>query len=184
MAKENSNQTNKDMEGAESLDSKGKQKSFVRLFARFGEKTSMQGVPYIYLAKFWWAKAIWSFLLLCAVAAMGLHLWFLFDQWYSWPKTTKVELGFETLDFPQVTICNTNIMHKTRFEKFEGADKLKKIVDILRPENLVSDQFDENYTYATETTPEATTAGATTPSGQNEEGTDVSCYSCFFILLC
>jgi hypothetical protein len=159
MEREHTNQIQKDRESVASLDSTGKQKSFRRLFARFSEKTSMTGVPYIYLAKFWWAKAIWSVLLLGAIVVMSLHLWFLFDQWYSWPIDTKVELGFAPLDFPQVTICNTNIMHKTRFEKYNGADELKRLVELLEPENLVSDQFDDNYTFATETT---TTGGSTT----------------------
>ncbi|KAH3699081.1 hypothetical protein DPMN_074035 [Dreissena polymorpha] len=129
------------------IDSVGKRKGFRRTITRFAEKTSMVGVPYINRAKFWWAKLIWSILLLGAIAVMILHLWYLFDQWYSWPKQTNVELGFSALGFPQVTICNTNIMKKHRLETSNESQAwpLKKLAKDMNPENLVPDQFDSNY---------------------------------------
>jgi hypothetical protein len=132
-------------DSVDSFDSMGKKKSFRRLIKRFAEKTSMQGPPYINMAKLWWAKVIWALLLLGAVFAMLLHLWYLFSQWYSWPKTTVISLGFDNLQFPQVTICNTNVLHKNRFDKFPGAKKLKMLVKDLKPENFVPHQFDDNY---------------------------------------
>lgn len=137
--------TARDSESVASYDSTGKKKSFRRLITRFAEKTSMQGVPYINSAKFWWAKLIWTLMLLAALAVMSLHLWYLIDQYISWPKQTKISLGFETLKFPEVTICNTNVLHKGRFDKYDGASELKELVEDLRPENLVPDQFDPNY---------------------------------------
>lgn len=145
MPKENVRDSPVDTESVASFDSTGKQKSFRRLITRFAEKTSMQGVPYINMAKFWWAKVIWAMLLSLAIVVMVLHLWYLFDQWYSWPKTTKITLGFDNLAFPQVTICNANILHKGRLDKFDGAEKLKDLIDDLKPENFVPDQFDDNY---------------------------------------
>ncbi|XP_053395811.1 uncharacterized protein LOC123525591 [Mercenaria mercenaria] len=145
MSKEIYHSSQEDMDSEVSFDSTGKQKSFRRLITRFAEKTSMQGPPYINMAKLWWAKVIWAILLLCAVAAMSLHLWYLFFQWYSWPKTTVISLGFDDLIFPQVTICNTNILHKNRFDKYKGAKELKMLVDDLKPENFVPHQFNENY---------------------------------------
>lgn len=141
----------RDMESAGSYDTAGKRKSFRRLFTRFAEKTSMQGVPYINTAKFWWAKIIWTILLLGALVVMTLHLWYLFNQYLSWPVNTKVALGFQTLAFPQVTICNTNTLHKKRFDSFDGSEELKWLVRDLDPENFVSDQFSENYTFDTTT---------------------------------
>ncbi|KAH3773654.1 hypothetical protein DPMN_175022 [Dreissena polymorpha] len=130
-----------------SLDSTGKQKSFLRTFTRFAEKTSMVGIPYINRAKFWWAKLIWSIMLLGAISAMILHLWYLFDQWYAWPKQTSVELGFNTLAFPQVTICNTNKMKRHNLEGLNDSQGwlLKELVKDMDPKNLVSHQFDSNY---------------------------------------
>lgn len=129
-----------------SYDSTGKRKRFRRLFSRFAEKTSMVGVPWIYSARFWWAKVIWTILLLAALAAMTLHLWYLLSQYYSYPKTTTISLGFDKLRFPQVTICNTNVIHKGRLDKYDGASDLKELVNDLDPENLVPEMFDPNNT--------------------------------------
>ncbi|XP_053395305.1 amiloride-sensitive sodium channel subunit beta-like [Mercenaria mercenaria] len=162
MPDKNTSSDNRDRASVASYDSTGKQKSFRRLFARFAEKTSMVGVPYIHMTKLWWAKVIWSVLLLGAIVVMSLHLWFLFDQYYNWPVITKVELGFKTLEFPQVTICNTNIMHKKRFYDSTGAEELRQLVEDLEPENFVSDQFDPNFSYTTDS---ATDTSQTTPAG-------------------
>ena len=134
-----------DSDSAPSVDSTGKRKSFRRLIIRFAEKTSMQGVPYINNAKLLGAKIIWSFLLLIALIALGVHLWYLFTQFYEWPVQTKVELGFSNLRFPDVTICNTNPIHKKRFEEITGVRQLKKLVQDLNPRNLVPEQFDANF---------------------------------------
>jgi len=122
---------------SDSLDTVGKRKNFRRLFTRFAEKTSMVGVPYINNARYWWSKAIWSLLLIGAVTVMVLHLWYLFDQWYGWPKTTKVSLGFSMLPFPQVTICNVNPIHRGRLAEFPHAHQLKKLVHDMDPTNLI-----------------------------------------------
>lgn len=135
-----SNSNVRDGESVASFDSTGKKKSFRRLFSRFAEKTSMQGVAYINMARFWWAKVIWVILLLGAVAVMTLHLWYLFDQYFSWPINTKVDLGFRTLTFPQVTICNTNVMHRTRFEEYDGSEELHLLVHDMNPENFFWEQ--------------------------------------------
>ncbi|KAL4236499.1 hypothetical protein ACF0H5_004885 [Mactra antiquata] len=133
----------------------------------------MQGVPYINLAKLWWAKVIWSILLLCAVGAMSLHLWYLFDQWYSYPKSTKITLGFDDLPLPQVTICNTNVMHKDRLNYFEGLDELKALTDALLPNNLVPDQFEGSVTTNVPTFG-TTESGSVTniPPGTSEKPSD------------
>ncbi|XP_060578291.1 amiloride-sensitive sodium channel subunit alpha-like [Ruditapes philippinarum] len=145
-----------------SFDSTGKHKSFRRLITRFAEKTSMQGVPYINNAKFWWARLIWCFMLLVAIVAMSLHLWYLINQYMDYPVQTKISLGFETLKFPEITICNANVMHKGRLDKYDRAEKLKELLENLHPENLVPDQYDPSYN------PHATKS----PPLENEQGGD------------
>ena len=118
-----------------SLDSAGKQKSFERVWVRFAEKTSMQGIPYIHSAKLTWAKIAWVILTLIAIVAMAAHLYYLIDQFYSWPKQTKISLGFNNLRFPDVTICNTNIIKHSAFMQFRGAEELKSVMEYLGPDN-------------------------------------------------
>lgn len=145
-------------ESVASVDSTGKTKSFRRVLSRFADKTSMAGVTYINNAKFWWAKVIWCFCLVIAMVAMGLHLWYLIDQYLGWPVQTKIALGFDALPFPEITLCNTNVLHKRRLDKHDGADDLKALLEELRPENLAPDQFDENYDPFAEEGWETTTA--------------------------
>lgn len=153
MADNKSRDYTEDSKSVASLDSTGKRKSFRRLITRFAEKTSMTGVPYINNAKYLVAKLIWSIMLLAAIAVMTLHLWYLVDQYTSWPVQTKISLGFESLQFPEITICNTNVMHNGRFERYKGANELKALIKALQPENLVPNQFDSNYDPLAEDTP-------------------------------
>ncbi|XP_060082850.1 amiloride-sensitive sodium channel subunit beta-like [Ylistrum balloti] len=96
-----------------SLDSTGKRKSFRRLCVRFAEKTSLQGVGYINNARLIGAKVVWVLLLLGAIGGMIFHLYFLFDQYFTWPVITKLSLGFNNLEMPSITICNTNAVKRS-----------------------------------------------------------------------
>ena len=129
------NKSNDDTDSVASLDSTGKRKSFRRLCERFAEKTSMQGIPYIHMAKLAWAKLIWTLLLLGAIAGMVYHLKFLIANYTEFEKSTKIELGRDNLRFPAVTICNTNIIKQRSLDDLEGAKLLKELVHDLKPEN-------------------------------------------------
>ncbi|KAL5017299.1 hypothetical protein ScPMuIL_006888 [Solemya velum] len=110
-------------------------RSFKRVVTRFSEKTSMQGVSYIHTSKRLIARGIWIFLLLASMAAMIFHLYFLFDQFFKWPKQTKITLGFSNLVFPALTLCNVNIIRKG--ELHHASPLLRKFADSLTPENLM-----------------------------------------------
>ena len=133
----NNTHSDVDSDSDVSFDSAGKKKSFERLWVRFAEKTSMQGIPYIHNAKLKWAKVIWALLTLAAIAAMIAHLYYLIAQYYSWPKQTKISLGFSNLKIPDVTICNTNIIKRSVLSDYTGAEELKEVLDFVSTENLV-----------------------------------------------
>ena len=99
----------------------------------------MQGIPYIHNAKLKWAKVIWALLTLAAIAAMIAHLYYLIAQYYSWPKQTKISLGFSNLKIPDVTICNTNIIKRSVLSDYVGAEELKEVLDFISTDNLVPD---------------------------------------------
>ncbi|KAL5016193.1 hypothetical protein ScPMuIL_005782 [Solemya velum] len=110
-------------------------KSFQRVCKRFSEKTSMQGVPYIGTSKKLIAKFIWIILLLAAMGAMLFHLYFLFDQFFGWPKQTKIVLGYSNLNFPAITICNVNTIRSSKLHLAKRP--LQNLVDQLDPDNLI-----------------------------------------------
>ena len=135
---------NKDFDEPESdgsSDSTDKRKSFRRIGERFAEKTSMQGIPYIYHEKGILAKVIWTVLLLGAIGGMVYHLKFLIENYLEFRKSTKLELGRDNLQFPAVTICNTNIIKQRNLYDMEGAEALKDLVDALKPENMAPGSF-------------------------------------------
>ena len=163
-----------------SYDSAGKQKSFHRVWTRFAEKTSMQGIPYIHNAKLLWAKIAWVILTILAIAAMIWHLYYLIDQFYSWPKVTKISLGFNNLRFPDVTICNTNIIKLTELQKLRGEEELKAIVAYLNPSNLAPDIRKESGAQGSDTGSNAGSGASNTGSNSgtdtSESGTDSSLF--------
>ena len=130
-----------DIDSAASLDSTGKRKSFRRLCQRFAEKTSMQGIPYINSAKLIIAKVIWTILLLGAVGGMFFHLVFLFENYLEFSKSTKIELSFENLQFPDITICNTNIIKLSSLRYLNHSSELVTLIRAVRPENVAPDMF-------------------------------------------
>ncbi|XP_060084186.1 amiloride-sensitive sodium channel subunit gamma-like [Ylistrum balloti] len=121
-----------------SLDSKGKRKSFGRVIERFAEKTSMQGVPYINSAKTRAAKIIWTILLIGAIGMMVLHLYYLANQFFVWPKTTVIELGFSNLQLPAITICNVNVVRHSKLMQHDDSslDNLRALAAAVDPTKL------------------------------------------------
>ena len=162
------NKYNDDTDSVASLDSTGKRKSFRRLCERFAEKTSMQGIPYIHMAKLAWAKLIWTLLLLGALAGMIYHLKFLIATYVLFEKSTKIELGRDNLAFPAVTICNTNIIKQSLLEELKGAKTLKELVHDLKPDNLAKDQSPGGNTGTNQGGNTGTNQGGNT--GTNEGG--------------
>ena len=125
-----------DRDDGDGDDAEGNAKSLKRVLTRFAERTSMQGVPYILVSKHPLAKLMWVIFLLVAMAAMILHLYYLFTTYYSYQKQTQVLLGFSKLQFPAVTICNMNAVRRSQMMEY-GNKELKEFVQSVRPSELV-----------------------------------------------
>ena len=97
----------------------------------------MQGVPYINSAKFWYAKLLWTILLICCTAGMTLHLYYLINQFLQWPIQTKIELGFSNLNFPAVTICNVNPIRNSKV--YMASEHLQSLLAQLETTSLYGD---------------------------------------------
>ncbi|CAL1541410.1 unnamed protein product, partial [Lymnaea stagnalis] len=85
---------------------------FLRILSDYGDKASLNGVVFIKTARSPLVRTVWAFLLLAAVGAMTYHLYTLFAKYFAYKKHTQVNIGFSTLNFPAVTVCNVNIMRK------------------------------------------------------------------------
>ncbi|KAL3869753.1 hypothetical protein ACJMK2_042394, partial [Sinanodonta woodiana] len=74
-----------------STNSMRKGKSVREVFVNFAEMCSMQGVPYIHAATFWWSRLIWVVLTFTAIGALIFHLYYIMSQYYEYPVQTKFE---------------------------------------------------------------------------------------------
>lgn len=115
----------------ENAEEEKKEKSLKRVFSRFSEKTTMHAAPYINSATFTGAKVIWSILLVAGIAVMSLHLYFLIDNFVSWPKKTTLSLGFSNLELPAVTICNVNPVRLSKLN--DTSEILQQLVGKVDP---------------------------------------------------
>lgn len=122
----------------------GRTKTLRGVFSTFADITAMSGVIYIRNAKLLWTKIIWAVLLFLAIVAMAVHLGFSFAQYYRYPVQTKISLGFDALPFPEITICNANLLNQRRLDEYDKAEKLKVLIDSLRPETIVPTRFANN----------------------------------------
>ncbi|GFN85508.1 acid-sensing ion channel 1, partial [Plakobranchus ocellatus] len=122
-------------------DAEGNPKTFKRVLVRFAERTSMQGVPYIYASSVWYAKVGWSLLFLVGFGMMVAHLYLLFDEFYEYDTHSTVSLGFSTLTFPAVTICNVNPIKRSRMDL--ATRELRALVDAVQPSNIAGSMEEE-----------------------------------------
>lgn len=109
---------------------------------RFADKTSLQGVRFIEDAGRWYSRAMWTAFFVGALLVSTWQMYYVFSEFLSYPVSTKIQLGYDTLDFPSVTICNVNPLRMSQLDDFP---EMKDFVDELsgnwNPE-LSSDEFE------------------------------------------
>ncbi|GFN77782.1 amiloride-sensitive sodium channel subunit alpha [Plakobranchus ocellatus] len=108
--------------------------SIGRIFSKFADKCSMNGVPYIKQSQNYVVKTVWSVLLILAVGAMSYHLYRLFSIFVEFKKQTQVQLSFSSLQFPAVTICNVN--HMRMSQRHLASYELNEFIDNIHPDVL------------------------------------------------
>ncbi|XP_046551586.1 amiloride-sensitive sodium channel subunit beta-like [Haliotis rubra] len=112
------------------------------ILQRFADRTSMQGVSFLSTSRSWYARVIWSCLLLTSLAMLFYHLTYLIHIYYSWPKHTSMSIGFSPLPFPTITICNTN---PVRLSQMKNVSKeLKRFFEKTNPNRLAQELQREN----------------------------------------
>ncbi|KAL8582114.1 hypothetical protein ACOMHN_004034 [Nucella lapillus] len=116
---------------SESVQQQKSRSKTVRIFQRFAEKCSMQGPPYISTSTWWFPRLAWTLLLMTAIAVMTYHLFFLCRTYFAWPTKNKLSLGFASLQFPAVTVCNVNPIKASRLKDL--SDDLQKFVQQVNP---------------------------------------------------
>ncbi|KAK2184047.1 hypothetical protein NP493_284g03059, partial [Ridgeia piscesae] len=83
-------------------------KGMKKILVRFADKTSVQGIIYIKEAARWASRSVWIFLFLLGTAAVIWQLSDIVRRYLDHPIATTIDIGYSTLEFPTVTICNMN----------------------------------------------------------------------------
>ena len=83
-------------------------KGMNKILVRFADKTSVQGIIYIKEAGRWASRSVWIFLFLLGTAAVMWQLSDIIRRYLQHPIATTIDIGYSTLEFPTVTVCNMN----------------------------------------------------------------------------
>ena len=91
-----------------------------RVFREFADATSMHGVPRIINARSQIARIFWT--IIC-VGAFGMFMWqcaVLLERYYSYPKKVNVEIIQQPVQFPWVSVCNTDHLDILTVDRIEA----------------------------------------------------------------
>lgn len=100
----------------------------------FAVRTSMHGCGYIHTSCHWFSKAAWALITLFAIVCLVIHLYTIIYDFLQWPKATKVSLSFNNLQFPAITICNSNPIRKSKLSEIES-EYLQELISSVDPDS-------------------------------------------------
>ena len=100
------------------------------IIAAFVDQTSFQGLSFIKSSTSWCAKALWIIVFIVCMVLFSINLYYIVSLYFSYPTQTRVEMGYEALPFPSVTICNLNSIRK---RESNSVPELRDFVKSLRP---------------------------------------------------
>uniref|UniRef100_A0A2C9KN36 Uncharacterized protein n=1 Tax=Biomphalaria glabrata TaxID=6526 RepID=A0A2C9KN36_BIOGL len=86
------------------------------IFTFYTERASMNGIVFVVDSLHINKRIFWLILLLSATGAMTFHLYSLVSKYLDYAKHSDINIGFSSLEFPAVTICNVNIMRVSKVE--------------------------------------------------------------------
>ncbi|XP_059164363.1 degenerin mec-4-like [Physella acuta] len=129
---------------------KKKKGKFSKICLNFADITSLNGLPFISSSKNPVVKVVWTLLLMAALGAMIFHLYSLFSDFFEYKKHSKINLSFNNLPFPAVTICNVNMMRQSKINLSSGevqqlimdADPQKRMALVKKCNETTGDEDD------------------------------------------
>ncbi|KAK0055363.1 amiloride-sensitive sodium channel subunit alpha [Biomphalaria pfeifferi] len=114
-------------------------RGFTMIFYKYGSRASLNGVPFIMQSRNVTVKFMWSVLLAAAIGASIFHLYYLFSSYYEYQKYSQVNLKFDSLEFPAVTLCNVNMMRMS--QRNLASDEIQKLFQTYDKVNPSSGTF-------------------------------------------
>ena len=147
-----------------------KEKTIGSLVSSFADTTSLQGPPFIMRAGRWYSRSIWVFILILAFGATTAHLYYVCTQYYSYDSTTKITLGYKSLPFPSISICNINPIRISKLRLASPA--LHRYITQLAPRTSIDPKYRKDSQESNNNPTQPPTANPDT--GSNNAGTSLS----------
>ena len=87
-------------------------KGFQNIWSWYSTFTSVGGLVQFFASKNAISKAYWLIILVAATVATSINVFNVFEDFLSYPVVTDVKvIQNSSIEFPSVTICNTNRVH-------------------------------------------------------------------------
>ena len=87
-------------------------KGFPKVWTWYSSFTSVEGLVQFFASKNVISKAYWLIILVAATVATFFNVFNVFEDFLSYPVVTDVKvIQNSSIEFPSVTICNTNRVH-------------------------------------------------------------------------
>ena len=87
-------------------------KGFPKVWTWYSTFTSVEGLVQFFASKNVISKAYWLIILVAATVATSINVFNVFEDFLSYPVVTDVKvIQNSSIEFPSVTICNTNRVH-------------------------------------------------------------------------
>ncbi|XP_076441336.1 acid-sensing ion channel 2-like [Babylonia areolata] len=113
---------------------KERKEGTVRILQRFAERCTMHGPAYISNSTWWVFRLAWTLLFVTAFGLMVYHLYLVGKQYTSFGIKNKLSLGFSSLQFPAVTLCNVNPIRASKLTQLSG--DLGRFIEQIDPSIL------------------------------------------------
>ena len=109
-----------------------KKETLSSIISSFAETTSLQGPPFIKRADHWYSKTAWILFLISAFAIATLHCYYVCMQYYSYDTNTKISLGYKSLPYPSISVCNINPIRMSQIKL--ASKELQDFINDLVPQ--------------------------------------------------
>ncbi|XP_030852712.1 amiloride-sensitive sodium channel subunit alpha [Strongylocentrotus purpuratus] len=121
-------------------------RSVTSLFSYFLENTTFHGLPRIFGAPFFLEKLFWVLAFLTCLGVFTYQGTKIVKDYISYPYSTRTDIITESsLDFPAVTICNVNMMRRSKLVDTRFEDLIELDGDATGDTDDYSFWFDQSF---------------------------------------
>ncbi|KAI8786722.1 amiloride-sensitive sodium channel subunit gamma-2, partial [Biomphalaria glabrata] len=103
-------------------------------FTFYTSRVSLHGIVFAVDSKHTLNRSLWILILLGATAALTVQLYNNINRYFEYGTRSEIHLGFSSLEFPAITLCNVNIMRMSMLN--ESSSDLQEFIASLQKLDL------------------------------------------------